>query len=215
VCAIHASAYIDDFRVSRGLAAQMFNSDKLLQETAAWVIYNKDRALYDRISERLPARDRKFLDSSIENNSLLDGLNDGFFLFMEMVLFIKQSPAFRNINGITICDLADKIHPIDMEFGETIKLNPEDHNAPVLIVAHGEVKLWSENGIVSTLRAGEVYGELFNNGRLAKLSAVEASQRSVVFRINLMDFYFVLANHHELVQGLIKNIMEEPIQAEA
>jgi AAA family ATP:ADP antiporter len=28
----------------------------------------------------------------------------------------------------------------------------------------------------------------------------------VIFRINLMDFYFIMANHHELVQGLIKNI---------
>jgi hypothetical protein len=24
-----------------------------------------------------------------------------------------------------------------------------------------------------------------------------------------MDFYFVMANHHELVQGLIKNITEQ------
>jgi ATP:ADP antiporter, AAA family len=211
VCAIHASAYIDDFRVSRGLAAQMFNSDKLLQETAAWVIYNKDKALYDRITDRLPARDRKFLDSSIENNSLLDGLNDGFFLFMEMVLFIKQSPAFRNISGLMVCDLADKIVPLDMHFGEKIKLNSEDHNTPVLIVAHGEVKLWSEQGIVSTMKAGDVYGELFNNGPLTRLNGIEASERSVVFKINLMDFYFVLANHHELVQGLIRNITEEEV----
>lgn len=212
VCAIHASAYIDDFRVSRGLAAQMFNSDKLLQETAAWVIYNKDKNLYERIADRLPARDKKFLDSSIENNSLLDGLNDGFFLFMEMVLFIKMSPAFRNINGLVVCDLADRIIPLDLHFGEKMRINSEDHNTPVLIVAHGEVKLWSEHGIVSTLRAGDVYGELFNNGPVTRLSAIEASERSVVFRINLMDFYFVLANHHELVQGLIKNTTEQDAQ---
>jgi ATP:ADP antiporter, AAA family len=215
VCAIHASAYIDDFRVSRGLAAQMFNSDKLLQETAAWVIYNKDKVLYERIADRLPARDKKFLDSSIENNSLLDGLNDGFFLFMEMVLFIKQSPAFRNINGLMVCDLADKIHPLDLSFGEKTKMAAEDHNTPILIVAHGEVKLWSETGIISTLRAGEVYGELFNNGPVTRIHAIEANERSVVFKINLMDFYFVMANHHELVQGLIKNIVGEPVRIEA
>jgi hypothetical protein len=27
-----------------------------------------------------------------------------------------------------------------------------------------------------------------------------------------MDFYFVLANHHELVQGLIKNTTEQDAQ---
>jgi hypothetical protein len=107
VCAIHASAYINDFRISRGLVAQMFNADKLLQETAAWVIYNKDKSLYAKIAERLPAKDKRFLDASIENNRLLDGLNDGFFLFIEMVMFIKQTPAFRNIHGLLLSDLAD------------------------------------------------------------------------------------------------------------
>jgi ATP:ADP antiporter, AAA family len=214
VCAIHASAYIDDFRVSRGLAAQMFNTDKLLQETAAWVIYNKDRTLYERISDRLPARDRRFLDSSIENNSLLDGLNDGFYLFMEMVLFIKQSPAFMNIHGIVVSDLADKITALDLQFGEKMKVVTEDYNTPVLIVAHGEVKLWSEQGVVRTLGRGDVYGELFNNGPVTRLQAIEANERSVVFKINLMDFYFVLANHHELVQGLIRNTVKEELDAE-
>jgi len=51
------------------------------------VIYNKDKEAYHSITERLPHKDRKFLDSSIQNNQLLDGLDDGFFLGVEMILF--------------------------------------------------------------------------------------------------------------------------------
>lgn len=214
VCAIHATAYLNDFRISRGLVAQMFNSDKLLQETAAWVIYNKDRELYARIAERLPAREKRFLDSSIENNQLLDGLNDGFFLFIEMVLFIKQTPAFRNVSGLLIADLSDKIHPLDIDFGGRIKINQEEHNAPVLIVAHGEIDLHCVNGPSRRMKRGDVFGELFNNTKSLRVDSLEARERSVVFKINLMDFYFVLANHHELVQGLIKNITDDPVKAE-
>jgi hypothetical protein len=209
VCAIHAAAFIPDFRVSRGLVAQMFNSDRLLQETAAWVIYNKDKKVYDTIAERLPAKDKKFLDSSIENNKLLDGLNDGFFLFIEMVMFIKQSLPFKNIHGLLLSDLADKITPLDMELGERAKFNPDDLNSPIFIVAHGEVKIMGEHGILAVLRQKEVFGEIFADGQVPKVHAVEASERSVVFKINLMDFYFVMANHHELVHGLIRNITEE------
>ena len=36
MCAVYASAFIPEFRVSRGLIGQMFNPDRLLQETAAW-----------------------------------------------------------------------------------------------------------------------------------------------------------------------------------
>ncbi len=53
VCAVYATAFMPDFRVSRGLISQMFNTDKLLQETTAWVIYNKERKAYETISERL------------------------------------------------------------------------------------------------------------------------------------------------------------------
>ncbi|RAV99184.1 HEAT repeat domain-containing protein [Pseudochryseolinea flava] len=211
VCAVHASAFISDFRVSRGLVAQMFNADRLLQETAAWVIYNKDQKAYHAIAERLPERDKKFLDSSIENNQLLDGLDDGFFLWIELILFIKQIPAFKNIHGSLISDLADKVHPIDLEFSETLKLTADDEiNTPILIVAHGEVRL-NYNGLeVTTLKKGGVYGELFQDGAVSKITTITATERSVVFKINLMDFYFVMANHHELVQGLIKNITDRP-----
>ncbi|HEY3404755.1 MAG TPA: hypothetical protein VGK59_15300 [Ohtaekwangia sp.] len=208
-CAIHASAYIQDFRISRGLVAQMFNSDKLLQETAAWVIYNKDRKVYETIAARLPERDKKFLDSSIENNRLLDGLNDGFFLWIEKVMFIKQLPAFANIHGTLLSDLADKIVPYDLDPREKLKLQVDDHNTPILITAHGEVKLRNNGNEVTVLKRGGIYGDLFHNGPTERINELEATERAVVFTINLMDFYFVLANHHELVQGLIKNITEE------
>jgi AAA family ATP:ADP antiporter len=209
-CAIHASAYVEDFRISRGLVAQMFNSDKLLQETAAWVIYNKDKKAYEAIAERLPARDKKFLDSSIENNQLLDGLNDGFFLWIEKVMFTKQMPAFKNIHGSLLSDLADKVHPIDLEMAEKMKFSTDDEfNNPIIIVAHGEVKLKNNDQEITILRKGDVYGELFQDGPVLKVTELVATERAVVFKINLMDFYFVMANHHELVQGLIKNITEE------
>jgi ATP:ADP antiporter, AAA family len=206
VCAVHAAAFIPDFRISRGLISQMFNRDKFLQETAAWVIYNKDKNLYHTVSERLPHRDKKFLDSSIENNQLLDGLDDGFFLGIEMIMFIKQLPALRDISGNLISDLADKIIPLDMKPHEKLYFQGGDENVPILIVAIGELKLKNGGEEVGTLKAGSAFGDLFQDGPVLQVTEVEAVERSVVFRINLPDFYFVLASHHELVQGLIKNV---------
>lgn len=208
VCAVYASAYIKDFRVSRGLIAQLFNQDKLLQETAAWVIFNKDKSFYKVVSDRLPNRDKKFLDSAIENNQLLDGLDDGFFLGIEMVLFLKQLPEFRNINGVLLADLFDKISPMDLTKGEKITFDARDQNTPIFIVAHGEVKLKEGDNVLTVLKKGNVYGDIFQNGQAVVITGVEANERSIVFKINLADFYFVMANHHELVEGLIKNITQ-------
>lgn len=210
VCAAYTSAYIPEFRVSRGLIAQMFNRDKLLQETAAWVIYNKDKNAYNTISERLPDRDKRYLDSAIENNQLLDGLNDGFFLGIEMIMFLKQLPEFKNISGVLLAELFDKIVAYDLNKGEKISFNPADQNSPIFIVAHGEVQLKEDGVSKINLTPGQVFGELFSfNSQGLKLNSIEAVERSVVFHINLMDFFFVLANHHELVEKFIRNVTEK------
>ncbi len=209
-CAVHVTAYVDGFRVSRGLISQMFNQDKLLQETTAWVIYNKDKQAYNTISERLPYKDKKFLDSAIENNQLLDGLDDGFFLFIEMVMFIKKLPAFKNITGKVLSDLSDKIVPVTLKTRETLKINTDD--APILIVASGEVRLKKDKEEIVTLKTDDVFGDLFQEGRVSKITEVEALERSVLFKIELIDFYFVLASHHELAQGLIHNVTEKKKQ---
>lgn len=205
-CAVHAAAYIPDFRVSRGLIGQLFNHDKILQETAAWVIYNKDRKTYDSVTERLPFRDKRFLDSSIQNNQLLDGLDDGFYLFIEMVMFIKQLPAFKNISGNILSDLSDKIIPVDLNAREKMALPPANEGSPILIIALGEVILKNENEEIMTLSKGDVFGDLFQEGTIPVVTQAVATTRSIIFRINLIDFYFILAKHHELVQGLIRNI---------
>lgn len=208
VCAVHAAAYMDEFRVSRGLVAQIFNRDRLLQETAAWVVYHKDRYGFHDIMERLPQRDRRFVDSAIRNNQLLNGLDDGFFLQIEMVMFIKQLPAFAGIHGSHLADLADKITPVELQAGERLTLPLHDEHKAIFIVAHGEVKVLSDDRILDVLTKGDVLGELFSPPDMLEGEVLEARERTVLFRITLLDLYFVMANNHELVQGLLRNLTD-------
>jgi ATP:ADP antiporter, AAA family len=207
VCATHSTAYIPDFRVSRGLISQMFNRDKLLQETAAWVVFNKDREAYKVISDRLPAKDKKFLDSTIENNQLLDGLDDGFFLGIEMVLLIKSLPVFNGISGRILSDLADKITPITLNSRDRLVIQPGE--TPILIQAFGSVTLKNQVETVQVLKQGDVFGDLFQQGAVPVITEAESNERAVIFKINLIDFYFVMASHHDLAQGLIENITKK------
>ena len=59
------------------------------------------------------------------------------------------------------------------------------------------------------LKKGSLYGDLFQQGPALLANELVATERTVLLKINLLDFYFVMANHHELVQGLIKNITEQ------
>jgi CRP-like cAMP-binding protein len=80
---------------------------------------------------------------------------------------------------------------------------------PILILASGEVILKNGENEIETMKNGDVFGDLFQEGPTPVISEIKAIQRSVIFKINLIDFYFVLANHHELAQGLIHNIIEK------
>lgn len=208
VCAIHAAAYLPEFRVSRGLIAQLFNRDKLLQETAAWVIYNKDKNAYRTVVERLPLKDKKFLDGSIENNQLLDGLDDGFFLGIEMVFYLKQIHAFKSIHGVMLSDMVDKITPLELKAGEKVTFTAGTIDTPLLLVAHGEVRLQQEEHLVYVMKKGDVYGDIFQDKPAPDANQLVANERSIVFKISLTDFYFVMANHHELVQGIVRNVTQ-------
>ena len=87
-------------------------------------------------------------------------------------------------------------------------ITPADGHAPILIVAHGEVKLSYKGQEMARLRKGSVFGDVFAEGRELTVDEVEATERAVVFRINMIDFYFVMARHHDLLQGIIRNVTE-------
>lgn len=208
-CAIYTAAFIDEFRISRGLIAQVFNGDRLLQETAAWVIYLKDKNAYQSILYRLPSQDKKFVDAAIENNRLLDGLNDGFFLHIEITMLLKELPQFKGIHGNYICDLADKIIPLDLDRGEVSKVRDQELDRWIYIIAHGSVTATREDKTTVTLPRGTVYGDIFQDQDVVPVTSIEALERAVVFKLREMDFYFVMANHHELVDGLLKNVSKK------
>jgi len=56
------------------------------------------------------------------------------------------------------------------------------------------------------MKKGDVFGEIFQDGAPPEANLLVATERSIVFRISLTDFYFVMANHHEFVQGIVQNV---------
>jgi AAA family ATP:ADP antiporter len=97
--------------------------------------------------------------------------------------------------------------------GQKLTFDVREQGMPIIIVALGEIKLKHDDTVIRTLKAGSVYGDIFQNGPAVAATSIEATERSIVFKINLADFYFVMANHHELVEGLIKNITNTQAKA--
>lgn len=205
-CTIHSLAFVKEFRISRGLIAQLFNNDAFLQEVAAWVMFYKDKHIFDDIGERLRPEVKKLLNDTVENNRLQEGLSDGYFMGIEMVMFLKTVPFFENIKGLLLCDLVDKMSNVNLKGQEILKIPQSEDEERIFVIADGEVFLKNNGQEVSRLKKGQVFGNLFNLEHKTEADVIESFGDSVVFHISVYDFYNVMANHHELAQGFIKNI---------
>ncbi|MBL6445900.1 hypothetical protein JMN32_06250 [Fulvivirga sp. 29W222] len=204
-CAIYSLVHYPEFRISKGLIAQLFNQDRLLHEVAGWVMYHKDQQAFEKISERLPDQRLKLIHESIENNSVHEGMKDGFFLSIEMVMFLKRLPVFKNIKGILLCDLVDKMYSTHLKAGKSLSIQHND-DEQIIIVAQGEALVMQEESEVQRLKTGEVFGHIFNLDDHREATHIMAFGDAVIFHLSVYNFYNVMANHHELAQGLIKNI---------
>ena len=178
----------------------------MLQEIAAWVMYHKDKASLDRISVRLKPEERKNLYEVVEKNRLQEGLSDGYFMGVEMVMYLKKVDYFKNIKGLLLCDLVDKMINSNLNSGEKLIMPQNEEDERIYVVAEGEAFLKNDNKEVKRLRKGEVFGRLFNNEDKIFANELEAFGKAVIFHISVYDFYNVMADHHELAQGFIKNI---------
>lgn len=205
-CTIHCLAFVDDFRVSRGLVAQLFNNDSLLQEIAAWVMFHKDKDALDRISVRLKPEERKMLYDVVEKNRLQEGLSDGYYMGVEMVMYLKSVDYFKNIKGLLLCDVVDKMTNSNLNPGEKLIVPQNEEEERIYVVAEGEIFLKSESKEIKRLKKGEVFGNVLSINNRIEVDQIEAFGNAVVFHISVYDFYNVMADHHELAQGFIKNI---------
>ena len=58
-----------------------------LQEVAAWLLYHRSPNKFEQVIERVKQEDQEELIETIAHNQLEDGLNDGYFLLVEIVMF--------------------------------------------------------------------------------------------------------------------------------
>jgi AAA family ATP:ADP antiporter len=211
VCALYTTINLPDFEINSGLISHIFNPDKLLQETAAWILFQKNQALYEEIRERLPKQDKFFSDFSIANNNAQYPLHDNHFLWIEKVMFLKNLKAFHHIHGSLLSNVCDEISTMTIHEEQKIQFTSTESESTLFIVAKGTVEVLLEDQTLLTLKEGAILGEVFQPDAHYAIKEMIGRTPSILFKIPLAEFYFVLANHHELVEGLIQNIMLKDI----
>lgn len=109
--------------------------------------------------------------------------------------FLQQNEA-TELRGLAVqAAVAANLKP-----GEKLSIPASENPIYTSLKKNGE--------LVQSLYHIEVFGNLFHEGATSDITKVVAKDRAVVFNISLIDFYFVMASHYDLAQGLIHNVTE-------
>jgi AAA family ATP:ADP antiporter len=210
-CAIHTLGFMEDYETNYGILAHIFNKDMLLKEVAAWVVYHRDKDRFDQVMERLPISDRQQLIDTIKDNKLYDGLDDGYFLLVEIVMFLKQTEVFKDINGSLLCELADNTVVLQLKPDDTVDLRPSENNS-IYVVAIGEAEVLRDGVKQERLLTKAIYGELFTPEKKLEDDTIRVVTNSVIFRLNLNNFYMLMSSSHEFTNQLLKAVTNKEVE---
>ncbi|MFZ9046873.1 MAG: cyclic nucleotide-binding domain-containing protein [Cyclobacteriaceae bacterium] len=147
--------------VSNDIIANLFNPDRILRETAGYLMYCLDQTAYHFHVKRLKPSVKKELDKSILPPVFIQEGEDYHqqLLFIERILQLKNMEEFKDIPGNVITHLAEVLDEIRVS-KETKLIERGDHgNVPIYIILKGSVEVTQEDGTVLALGKNAMLGE--------------------------------------------------------
>ena len=196
-CAIYQIGRLKIAEFKHDLIANLFNPDKMVNEMAAWSIYNIDPELYFEHIERLPATAKTKLDSKILNRSIAFEQGD---LVFEKVRFLQTMNVFSTITGLILSSVADNMPTKLLTEGETLNLAGE-MSQYFIIIRSGQVNLYSNGELISTLQEKSFIGEQLENQEDNSSNLIVALEDTNLLLINKDRYYELLSDNLFSVAG--------------
>ncbi|MCR9067192.1 MAG: cyclic nucleotide-binding domain-containing protein, partial [Cytophagales bacterium] len=200
-----------DASVGYDLVANLFNPDKLMLQTAAYVIYKLDQEAYHTNTRRLKPSIKKELDKAIlppvyqeEGERYHQNL-----LLIERVVLLKALPHFANVHGEVITLIADVMEEITVQAGTELIQVGDNGGTPLYIVRTGTVTISKAGEEDEVLEENSVFGEqLVSESESFDFSAVATTDCAllVLRKEELLD---IMVQHLDLTESYLKVLNDE------
>ena len=122
---------------------------------------------------------------------------------VEKVLALKNIELFRNISGEILADIANLLEEKTFEKGQYI-VNEGDLGKELFMIVKGEAEVVAGGRVVSVVREGGGFGEMFLIDSQPSTADVIASSDVLVLKMESDDFLEILKQREEVALGVIK-----------
>lgn len=189
---------LTDFKMD--LIAQMFNTDWLIKEVAAWSLYQISIPEYESNSARLGKDIKHRLDEVILK---ADGQTRQ--MVYDKVMFFKSVEVFKDTPGVTLSLLADLSHEVKMKSADTLVLDEKENN-DFYIIYRGCVEFFMKGKSLGEYKNGQFLGEMASSAGFVNTNLLIAKEGTILLKINKDQFYELLADHVKLADKVLEYI---------
>lgn len=183
------------------IIANLFNPDPLLLQTAAFVTYKIDKAVYHENTKRLKPQTKKELDKAILPPVFRSDDEEYHqkLLLIERIIAIKDIDEFNQVPGEVITHLAERLDEEIVQLGTTIIDEGDPGSEPMYILLEGMIDIYEGDHKVDELSKGSVFGhkclidtEYFDFTALARTEVK-------VLSLKKEELFYLMSSHIELV----------------
>lgn len=200
-CVLYQMGSLKKQLFANDIIANLFNPDLMIQEMAAWALFQLDEALYYEHIERVDSQIQKVCNSRmLESKELGQGA-----LIFEKTLFLKSMRLFSNVPSLDLSYMADSMDRLSLREGDTISLGKEYANSFIIVVS-GHLTYYQEGRPKVELTVGEFIGELILDDEALESVMVVANEDTELYVIDKDLWHDLLADNISFAHSVINNI---------
>lgn len=121
---------------------------------------------------------------------------------VERVIILKSLSMFADTPDEALAELADLLHEVEVQPGETIVTKGEAGDS-LYIIVQGKVEVVDDNRVLNQLDARAVFGELSLLDSSPRTATIRALDETTLLRLNQTPFYEIMSDYVEVAMGTI------------
>ncbi len=196
VCAIYSYHYIEHFKSSYTLKAQIFNKDVLLRETTSALLDKLDKKTFLNCLQRLEPKTSRQLKNLIN-------VSKSNYLLFDKIKFLKETSLFQELSSVILAEIAFFIEEIDYEENVSVFPGENDTFFPFYIIVDGTATVIKQNQPSKNFSNGEALDQyLFSDGVELEVKTVKPTK---IFKIRNDNMIYLLNKHNSFSKTILMN----------
>lgn len=207
-CALHVVAQRSLSSLAEDVSLVLYESNPLVQDTAARTLFKVAPERYDSYIENLRQRPEPQSKEAGDGLRPTQKRKNWMLSIIEKVIFLKGVSLFSETPEEVLAELATVLEELDLSPGKTI-IEQGEQGSSLYIIIDGQVNVHEGSRILTTLGPREVFGELAILDPGPRSASVTTLERSRLLRLDQEPFQELIDDHSVVSRRIMQILVRQ------